>query len=223
MSDVISTLPALDDLYEVDADALRSFKRDGHTVLRGVCSAPEIDAYGPVIKEAAFRFNRETRPLSERETYGKAFLQIPNIWRKDEAVAKFVLAPRFAKIAADLLEVEAVRIYHDQAPEKTQFPFVIFSYQSGEDVNGVGTCRILSRDTYQVKVVSRENDSNTRLAADRIDEVIGKAKAAQHPQDLSFKFSGRRTQPVSYTEPDEDSSRFFRHLGGLYRIDVSAA
>jgi ectoine hydroxylase-related dioxygenase (phytanoyl-CoA dioxygenase family) len=53
--------------------------------------------------------------LEERETYGKAFLQVPNIWRKDEAVARFVLAKRFAKIAADLLEVPSVRIYHDQA------------------------------------------------------------------------------------------------------------
>lgn len=111
----VSTLPALDDLYEVGAGKVEEFVRDGHTVLRAVCSPGEIEAYGPVIRDAAFRYNRETRPLEERETYGKAFLQIGNIWRKDEDVARFVLARRFAKVAADLLEVEAVRIYHDQA------------------------------------------------------------------------------------------------------------
>jgi ectoine hydroxylase-related dioxygenase (phytanoyl-CoA dioxygenase family) len=110
-----TALPALDTLYDVDAKAIQDYRRDGHVVLRGVCSSGEIDAYGPVIKDAAFRYNRETRPLEERETYGKAFLQVPNIWTKDEAVAKFVLAKRFAKIAADLLEVQAVRLYHDQA------------------------------------------------------------------------------------------------------------
>ena len=110
-----TALPALDSPYDVEATAIEDYRRDGHVVLRGVCSYLEIDAYGPVIKDAAFRFNRETRPLEERETYGKAFLQVPNIWRKDEAVAKFVLAKRFAKIAADLLEVPAVRLYHDQA------------------------------------------------------------------------------------------------------------
>jgi ectoine hydroxylase-related dioxygenase (phytanoyl-CoA dioxygenase family) len=110
-----TALPALDSLVDVDAKAIKDYRRDGHVVLRGVCSADEIDAYGPVIKDAAFRYNRETRPLEERGTYGKAFLQVPNIWTKDDAVAKFVLAKRFAKIAADLLEVDSVRLYHDQA------------------------------------------------------------------------------------------------------------
>lgn len=122
-----------------------------------------------------------------------------------------------------LAAVVGSRIYHDQAPERADYPLVLFSLQFGQDVNGVGTCRILSRDTYQVKVVSREANDAFRTAADRIDEVIGKARAAQHPSDLSFKFSGQRTGPISYTEPDPDSSRFYRHLGGLYRIDVSAA
>jgi ectoine hydroxylase-related dioxygenase (phytanoyl-CoA dioxygenase family) len=38
-----------------------------------------------------------------------------NLWPKDEGVRRFVLAERFAKIAADLLGIEGVRIYHDQA------------------------------------------------------------------------------------------------------------
>ena len=108
-------LPALDSLYDVDARTIEDYRRDGHVVLRGVCSPDEIASYGPVIKDATFRYNRQTKPLEERGTYGKAFLQVPNIWTKDEAVAKFVLAKRFAKIAADLLEVDSVRLYHDQA------------------------------------------------------------------------------------------------------------
>jgi hypothetical protein len=54
-------------------------------------------------------------PLEERGTYGKAFLQVTNIWQYDERVKPFVFAPRFAKAAADLLGVPAVRLYHDQA------------------------------------------------------------------------------------------------------------
>ncbi|MEJ7661127.1 MAG: phytanoyl-CoA dioxygenase family protein [Hymenobacter sp.] len=38
-----------------------------------------------------------------------------NLWRADEGVRRFVLARRFARLAADLLGVENVRIYHDQA------------------------------------------------------------------------------------------------------------
>src|SRR5436189_133361 len=43
------------------------------------------------------------------------FLQVMNLWEVDESVKKFTLAKRFAKIAADLLGVENVRLYHDQA------------------------------------------------------------------------------------------------------------
>jgi ectoine hydroxylase-related dioxygenase (phytanoyl-CoA dioxygenase family) len=53
--------------------------------------------------------------MEERDTYGKAFLQIMNLWVRDEAVKRYVLARRFAKIAAELMGVSGVRLYHDQA------------------------------------------------------------------------------------------------------------
>jgi ectoine hydroxylase-related dioxygenase (phytanoyl-CoA dioxygenase family) len=84
-------------------------------VLRGVASREEIAAYRPEIESAVQQDSRETRPIEERDTYGKAFLQVPNLWRRHEAVKRFVFAPRFAKIAAGLLGVPAVRLYHDQA------------------------------------------------------------------------------------------------------------
>jgi len=42
-------------------------------------------------------------------------LQIMNLWRHDENVKKLVLSKRLAQVAADLLGVKNVRIYHDQA------------------------------------------------------------------------------------------------------------
>jgi len=38
-----------------------------------------------------------------------------NLWLENEGVRQFTLAKRFAKIAADLMGVEGVRLYHDQA------------------------------------------------------------------------------------------------------------
>jgi ectoine hydroxylase-related dioxygenase (phytanoyl-CoA dioxygenase family) len=61
------------------------------------------------------RYSAETRPLEERDTYGKAFLQIGSLARKDEVVRQFVVARRFAKIAADLMGVSGVRLLDDQA------------------------------------------------------------------------------------------------------------
>lgn len=109
------TLPDLSSEYELSNEQIESYQRDGHIFLRGVASEDEIAIYRPVINDEVKRLNTETRPLEERDTYGKAFLQTENLWVHSEAVARFTLARRFGKIAADLMGVRGVRIYHDQA------------------------------------------------------------------------------------------------------------
>jgi hypothetical protein len=84
-------------------------------LLRGVCTPDEIASYRSVLTEATYRYKTETRPMEERDTYGKAFLQIMNLWVHDDGARRFVLGRRFAKIAADLLGARGVRLYHDQA------------------------------------------------------------------------------------------------------------
>ncbi len=101
--------------YTVTDAQAQAFQHDGHVLLRGVCSPEEIAEFRPVINAATERFKTEIRPMEERDTYGKAFLQIMNLWERDLEVRKFVLASRFAGIAARLLGVPSVRLYHDQA------------------------------------------------------------------------------------------------------------
>lgn len=114
MTDLID-LPKLTSEYPVTPAQRAQFARDGHIVLPAVMSREEAAAYRPHLTEAVRRFNTETRPLSERDTYGRAFLQVMNLWVQSEAVRRYTLARRFAQIAADLLGVPGVRIYHDQA------------------------------------------------------------------------------------------------------------
>lgn len=109
------TLPLLDDFIKTPQDNIDEFQEKGHTLVKGVLTTDEIDVYRPVIVGAADRYNTEKRKLEDRNTYGKAFLQIMNLWQSDEDAKKFVLAKRMAKIAADLMGVENVRLYHDQA------------------------------------------------------------------------------------------------------------
>jgi ectoine hydroxylase-related dioxygenase (phytanoyl-CoA dioxygenase family) len=108
-------LPDLDSVVAADPAAIAQFAASGHTVVRGLASADEVAAYRPSLVAAAESRRFERRPLSERDTYGKAFLQMMNIWTVDEAARRFVCARRFAKVAADLLGVDGVRLYHDQA------------------------------------------------------------------------------------------------------------
>jgi ectoine hydroxylase-related dioxygenase (phytanoyl-CoA dioxygenase family) len=108
-------LPSLDDRYDLGPDAVASYQKDGHVLLRRVASPDEVGAFRPVVSSAVSRFSRETRPLAERDTYGKAFLQVLNLWQDDRDVRRFVFAERFAGVAAELLGANSVRIYHDQA------------------------------------------------------------------------------------------------------------
>lgn len=53
--------------------------------------------------------------MEERDTYSRAFLQVMNLWRADDTVRALVFSKRLAAIACQLMEVDGVRIYHDQA------------------------------------------------------------------------------------------------------------
>lgn len=110
-----STLPDLNDFKEIPPGQINEFRDKGHTLIQGLLSANEVEAYHQVVSNAAAQYNTEKRKLEERDTYGKAFLQVMNLWRHDEAVKKLVMSKRLAKVAAGLLGVENVRIYHDQA------------------------------------------------------------------------------------------------------------
>ena len=105
-------LPDLSSEYPLTKSQVEAYRQDGHICLSAVCSAKEVIAYRRAIAETAYsRFpERETGDVPNR-----AFLQTLNLRYHSQEVSQFVLAKRFAKIAADLMGVDAVRIYHEQA------------------------------------------------------------------------------------------------------------
>ena len=115
MSADVSLLPELRDPRVLAPDAAAQFATNGHALVERLASESEVAAYRPFLEAAAANGTFEHRPIEERDTYSAAFLQSFNLWRTDEAARRFVLAPRFAKAAADLLGVRGVRLYHDQA------------------------------------------------------------------------------------------------------------
>ncbi len=111
----LQSLPALTEPHPLEPSAVAEVAEKGHTVVRGLASPAEVAAFCLRIEAAVARHAERAAPLDERDTYGKAFLQVPNLWQRDAAIARFVHAPRFARVAAELLGVEGVRLYHDQA------------------------------------------------------------------------------------------------------------
>ncbi|UVI30882.1 phytanoyl-CoA dioxygenase family protein [Paenibacillus spongiae] len=115
MSVNLESLPLMENEYKLTPEQIDSYQKDGHIFLRNVMSQDEVDQYGPIISDLVMQKNYHDKPISERDTYGKAFIQVGNLWKMSEQVARYVLAKRFANIAADLMGVDGVRIYHDQA------------------------------------------------------------------------------------------------------------
>ena len=101
--------------YELSADQIAYFRENGFIKLKQVLSKEVIEYMDLIITEEVNRLNKQQLALEDRDTYGKAFLQIMNIWRNSESVKEIVFGKRLAQIATNLLEVSGVRIYHDQA------------------------------------------------------------------------------------------------------------
>jgi ectoine hydroxylase-related dioxygenase (phytanoyl-CoA dioxygenase family) len=107
--------PDIDSPYPLTADQIARFRRDGYVKLKNVLSADVIEHYGPIITSEVYRLNTMHLPIEQRDTYSKAFLQVGNIWTKNETVKEFCWGQRLARLAAELLGVKGVRMYHDQA------------------------------------------------------------------------------------------------------------
>jgi hypothetical protein len=123
-----------------------------------------------------------------------------------------------SKLAADgeTAGIVETRIYTNESPKATKYPYIFFNLQGGFDTRGAGTVRIQSNPVFQIKVITDGHpDDNDRTVADRIDELF--QNAVTEISD-GFVFSSRREQPIDYPDPKPDSSGFFTHLGGLYRL-----
>lgn len=83
--------------------------------IKDVFNSETIAFFNQAITQKVAELNTVTTRVTERDTYGKAFLQLFNLWREDEMIKQFVFSRRLAKIAADLMQVAGVRMYHDQA------------------------------------------------------------------------------------------------------------
>lgn len=83
--------------------------------VRALASRDEVDAYRPAIRAALDDVAARHDGQGRIDDYNSLFTQVTNGWRLDERVRRFVCARRFARVAARLMGVRGVRLYHDQA------------------------------------------------------------------------------------------------------------
>ncbi|MDN5201913.1 phytanoyl-CoA dioxygenase family protein [Fulvivirgaceae bacterium BMA10] len=101
--------------YPLSEEQISFYQKNRFIKIKQVLNQNVIAYYNRVITEKVNDLNTNNTPLDQRDTYGKAFLQLFNLWREDERIKTLVMSKRLAQIAAGLMQVEGVRIYHDQA------------------------------------------------------------------------------------------------------------
>jgi len=105
----------LDAPYTLTGEQIEFYAENGYVKLKNVFGAPVLEHYGRAISERVAELSTDALPIEQRTTYGKAFLQVTNLWRQSELVKEFVMGQRLGRIAAELMGVTGVRLYHDQA------------------------------------------------------------------------------------------------------------
>jgi ectoine hydroxylase-related dioxygenase (phytanoyl-CoA dioxygenase family) len=105
----------LDESFPITDEQINFFQTNGFIKIKSVLPADTIHYMNETISQEVKRLNTQHLPMEQRDTYGKAFLQIMNLWKQSEAVKEIVFSKRLAKMAADLMGVDGVRMYHDQA------------------------------------------------------------------------------------------------------------
>ena len=97
-------------------DLKKRFNEEGFVVVKDVFKAPEIEFYRQVVKEAIKeRKQLDLRTLEDKSEYEQSFTQCQNLWEDYPEIRKLTFDQRVCKIAAELLNVSALRIWHDQA------------------------------------------------------------------------------------------------------------
>ncbi|WP_298157090.1 phytanoyl-CoA dioxygenase family protein [Flavobacterium sp.] len=101
--------------YVLTEEQIAFYQRNRYIKLKQVLNPETLHFFSMEISAQVAAMDKDTRDLKERDTYGKAFLQLFNLWRESDIVKALIFSERLAQIAASLMQTDGARLYHDQA------------------------------------------------------------------------------------------------------------
>jgi len=101
--------------YLLSKEQIEFYQENRFIKLKQVFDQATLSYLNELISRRVEQLNTQTTPLESRSTYGKAFLQLFNLWAEDDSTKELVFSKRLAKIATDLMQTQGARLYHDQA------------------------------------------------------------------------------------------------------------
>jgi hypothetical protein len=131
----------------------------------------------------------------------------------------------YAKLSAnsDIAAAVGTRIYSDYAPATPAartYPYIVYNFMGGVDIDALGTSRLLSEPLFQVRVVTDGRPNAVARKVDkRISDVLG---VAVYQLSGDWYFTARREQPIDRPELDQATGKQYHNLGGLFRLYIGA-
>lgn len=96
---------------KVNLNLIRSYREKGHVLIKEALLKDEVLNIRQQIRDEVYL---SARNLAE-DQYLKTFLFDMNLWERNNIIKKFIFNEKIAKIAADLMGVEKVRLLNDAA------------------------------------------------------------------------------------------------------------
>ena len=93
-----------------------SYELSGYLLTPDVLSQEEIENYGAAVDaEVGIRTFKDKRSVSEKSLYEQSFIQCMRLWETSEEIRPLSCHSSLAGIAAQLMQVDSVRMWQDQA------------------------------------------------------------------------------------------------------------
>jgi len=129
----------------------------------------------------------------------------------------------YAKLAGDatLAALVGGRIYNHTTPQGSTvtYPFLVFAYLGGADVNGVGAIRIEEQGVYMVKAVTKATAfTPLRAIVDRVDTLL---QGKLGPAGVDGNVWGCTREAVDPMPPEIDNGVEYRSIVLRFRIWVA--
>ena len=95
---------------------IAAFDQQGYVVTEDLLSAAELQTFGTAVDSAVqHRTANDGRALAEKSPYEQSFTQCMRLWETDPDVRPLTFHALLAQAAAELLGVETLRLWQDQA------------------------------------------------------------------------------------------------------------
>lgn len=87
-----SVMAVLAKPYQLTHEQIEFYQKNRYIKLKQVFDEPTIAFFNDAISKRVEAMNNQSTPLEQRSTYGKAFLQLFNLWQEDELVKKLIFS-----------------------------------------------------------------------------------------------------------------------------------